>query len=171
SIPPFASPSPARGGGGGERFPRRLPPALGGPGGTPLPSCAMLTLSPVHRGGAANTHHPSLNPYHPSPITRQEVAAMFDVLVRGGRVLDPAQNLDTVADVGIVGPRIAAIGTDIARRGVRREVVDAAGLLVTPGWVDLHTHVYWGVAPLGVEPDPNCLHRGVTTAVDAGSSG
>lgn len=96
---------------------------------------------------------------------------MFDVLISGGRVLDPAQDLDTVTDIGIIGPRIAAIGGDIRRRGVRREVIDATGLIVTPGWVDLHTHVYWGVAPLGVEPDPNCLHRGVTTAVDAGSSG
>ena len=43
------------------------------------------------------------------------------------------------------------------RRGVRHGVVDATGLIVTPGLVDLHTHVYWGVAPLGVEPDPNCL--------------
>jgi dihydroorotase len=42
---------------------------------------------------------------------------------------------------------------------------------VTPGWVDLHTHVYWGVAPLGVDADSHCLRRGVTTAVDAGSSG
>lgn len=96
---------------------------------------------------------------------------MFDLLVRGGRVIDPAQNLDTVTDIGIIGPRVAAIGNDIARRGVRHEVIDATGLIVTPGLVDLHTHVYWGVAPLGVEPDPNCLRRGVTTAVDAGSAG
>src|SRR5205814_1930751 len=74
-------------------------------------------------------------------------------------------------DVGVTGARIAAVGADLVRQGVRGDVVDASGLLVTPGWVDLHTHVYWGVAPLGVEPDPNCLHRGVTTAVDAGSSG
>jgi dihydroorotase len=96
---------------------------------------------------------------------------MFDILVRGGRVIDPAQNLDTVTDLGIIGPRVAAIGNDIARRGVRHETIDATGLIVTPGLVDLHTHVYWGVAPLGVEADPNCLRRGVTTAVDAGSAG
>jgi len=42
---------------------------------------------------------------------------------------------------------------------------------VTPGLIDLHTHVYAGVAPLGVEADPHCLARGVTTAVDAGSAG
>lgn len=96
---------------------------------------------------------------------------MFDLIVRGGRVIDPSQGLDTVTELGIIGPRVAAIGTDLARQGVRGEVLDATGLLVTPGWLDLHTHVYWGVAPLGVEADPHCLRRGVTTAVDAGSAG
>jgi dihydroorotase len=96
---------------------------------------------------------------------------MFDVIVRGGRVVDPSQDLDAVGDVAIRGPRIAAIGTDLMHQGVRGEVVDARGLLVTPGWVDLHTHLYWGGAPLGVEADPHCLQRGVTTAVDAGTAG
>jgi len=96
---------------------------------------------------------------------------VFDLIVRGGRVIDPAQNLDSLTDVGVTGPRIAAVDSDLVRQGVRGEVVDASGLVVTPGWVDMHTHVYWGVAPLGVEADPNCVQRGVTTAVDAGSSG
>jgi dihydroorotase len=96
---------------------------------------------------------------------------VFDLIVRGGRVIDPSQNLDAVADVGVIGPRIAALGANLAEHGVRGEVVDASGLVVTPGWVDLHTHVFWGVAPLGVDADSNCLRRGVTTAVDAGSSG
>jgi dihydroorotase len=95
---------------------------------------------------------------------------MYDLVVRGGRVIDPAQGLDAVLDVAISGHRIAAVGPDLAAGGVR-EVVEAAGLLVTPGMVDLHTHVFWGVPPLGVEPDPHCLARGVTTAVDAGSAG
>jgi dihydroorotase len=96
---------------------------------------------------------------------------MFDLIVRGGRVVDPSQDLDTVTDLGVTGPRVSAIGPDLLRQGVRGAVIDARGLLVTPGWIDLHTHVYWGVAPLGVEADPHCLQRGVTTAVDAGSSG
>lgn len=95
---------------------------------------------------------------------------MYDVVVRGGRVIDPANGVDAVLDVAIAGQRIAAIGPDLAAGGTR-EVVEAAGLLVTPGMVDLHTHVFWGVPPLGVEPDPHCLARGVTTAVDAGSAG
>ena len=96
---------------------------------------------------------------------------MFDLIVRGGRVVDPSQGLDTVTDVATIGPRIAAVGTDLLKQGLRGEVIDARGLVVTSGWIDLHTHVYWGVAPLGVEADPNCLRRGVTTAVDAGSAG
>jgi dihydroorotase len=96
---------------------------------------------------------------------------MFDVIVRGGRVIDPSQELDTTADVAIRGQRIAAVGADLVKLGVRGEVVDARGLLVTPGWVDLHTHVYWGGAPLGIEADPHCIRRGVTTAVDAGTAG
>src|SRR5436309_2648190 len=95
---------------------------------------------------------------------------MYDLVIRGGRVIDPARGLDATLDVAIQGRRIAALGPDLAGGGAR-EVLDAVGLLVTPGLVDLHTHVFWGVPPLGVEPDPHCLARGVTTAVDAGSAG
>ncbi|MDP3062798.1 MAG: amidohydrolase/deacetylase family metallohydrolase, partial [Chloroflexota bacterium] len=55
--------------------------------------------------------------------------------------------------------------------GQAKNVVDASGLVVTPGLVDLHVHVFWGVSHFGIEPDPTCLSRGVTTAVDAGSAG
>lgn len=96
---------------------------------------------------------------------------MLDLVVRGGRVIDPSQGVDAVTDVGCTGARIAQLGANLAAAGVGGEVIDAAGLIVTPGWIDLHTHVYWGVAPLGVEPDSHCLRRGVTTAVDAGSAG
>ena len=95
----------------------------------------------------------------------------FDLVVQNGRVIDPSQDLDAVCDIGIIGPSISALGQNLAVDGVRTGVIDASGLIVTPGMIDLHTHVYWGVAPLGVEADPNCLARGVTTAVDAGSSG
>ena len=96
---------------------------------------------------------------------------MFDTVVRGGRVIDPSQDLDQMTDIGLIGSRVAALGSDLLPQGVRSQAIDASGLIVTPGWVDLHTHVYWGVAPLGVEADAHCLRRGVTTAVDAGSSG
>jgi predicted amidohydrolase len=95
---------------------------------------------------------------------------LHDLVVRGGRVIDPARNIDAMLDVAVDGARIAAVGPDLAAQGAR-QLIDAAGLIVTPGLVDIHTHVFWGVPPLGIEPDPHCLARGVTTAVDAGSAG
>ena len=52
-----------------------------------------------------------------------------------------------------------------------RQVLDARGKIVTPGLIDVHAHVYDGVAPLGIPADPNCIAKGVTTVLDAGSSG
>ncbi|HZQ97922.1 MAG TPA: amidohydrolase/deacetylase family metallohydrolase [Chloroflexota bacterium] len=95
---------------------------------------------------------------------------MHDLVVRGGRVVDPSQGIDRELDVAIDGDQVAAVGENLAAGGAR-QLLEAKGLIVTPGLIDLHSHVYWGVAPLGIEPDPHCLRRGVTTAVDAGSSG
>jgi dihydroorotase len=95
---------------------------------------------------------------------------MHDLVIRGGRVIDPSQGLDGQMSVAIDGNRIVAFGSGVLADGAR-EVVEADGLIVTPGLIDLHTHVFWGVPPLGIQPDPHCLARGVTTAVDAGSAG
>ncbi len=92
-----------------------------------------------------------------------------DLRISGGTVIDPAGGRHGPADVAIDGGRIVAVGADLGLAA--REVIDATGLLVVPGLVDLHVHVYWGVADLSVEADPTCLGRGVTTAVDAGSAG
>ncbi len=92
------------------------------------------------------------------------------LVVTGGTVIDPASGLHARQDVAIGDGRIAAIGPDLGT-STAAEVLDARGLLVVPGLVDLHVHVYWGVADLSVEADPTCLGRGVTTAVDAGSAG
>jgi len=96
-------------------------------------------------------------------------AGAFDVAVTGGTVIDPANGVHARLDVGITGNRIAAVGPDLG--GKARHIVDASGGYVIPGLVDLHVHVYWGVADLSVEADPTCLGRGATTVVDAGSSG
>jgi dihydroorotase len=98
---------------------------------------------------------------------------MTSLVIAGGRVLDPGQGIDTTATVGIGGGLISGIGIGQPPAGERadREVLDASGLLVTPGLVDLHTHLFTGVSHYGVEPDTHCLGRGVTTAVDAGSAG
>src|SRR5258706_1770198 len=98
---------------------------------------------------------------------------MTSVDIAGGRVLDPGQGIDATATVGISDGLIT--GIEPGAQGISEredgEVVDASGLLVTPGLVDLHTHLFTGVSHYGVEPDAHCLGRGVTTAVDAGSAG
>lgn len=94
----------------------------------------------------------------------------YDLLVKGGRVVDPSQGLSAVRDVAVAGNRIARIQPAIAESQARI-VVDARGRIVTPGLVDVHVHVYDGVAPLGIPADPNCIAKGATTVVDAGSAG
>ena len=96
--------------------------------------------------------------------------SLYDWLVCGGRVIDPANGLDSVLDVAISGGKIAAVEANLDV-GLADKVYDAGGKLVTPGLVDLHTHTYDLVTPLGIDVDHYCLGRGVTTAVDTGSAG
>ena len=105
----------------------------------------------------------------PLPLGVPEDATMFDLIVRGGRVIDPSQELDAVTDVGIVGPRVMAIGTDLVGQGVRGEVIDASGLLVTPPAGLTCTPMCTGASRRSASrPTPIAMLRGVTTAVDAG---
>jgi dihydroorotase len=92
----------------------------------------------------------------------------YELVLRAGRVIDPSQGIDRVADVAFAGGRVAAVGDDLAHRA--RTVHDAAGRIVTPGLIDLHTHVYWGGTSLGVEPE-RLARGGCTTLVDTGSAG
>jgi len=92
---------------------------------------------------------------------------MHDLVLRGGRVIDPGSGIDRVTDLAFAGARVAAIGDGLAGRAVR----DVAGLIVTPGLIDLHTHVYWGGTSLGVDPDAYGRQSAVTTCVDTGSAG
>jgi dihydroorotase len=94
----------------------------------------------------------------------------FELLLKGGRVVDPSQSFNTVADVAIAGGRIAAIARDIDSREADR-TVPVTGQVVTPGLVDLHTHGFAGISHWGVDLDQYCIARGVTTAIDAGTSG
>jgi dihydroorotase len=96
--------------------------------------------------------------------------ARYDLLVKGGKVVDPSQAMSDVRDVAITGSRVARIAADIPEADAR-QVLDARGKIVTPGLIDVHVHVYDGVAPLGIPADPNCIAKGVTTVLDAGSSG
>lgn len=97
-------------------------------------------------------------------------AHAYDMIIRNGTVVDPALDLHDRRDIAIANGKVAALEMDIPEEhaGV---VIDAGGRLVTPGLIDLHVHVWWGVAHLGIEPDPNCVARGVTTVYDAGSAG
>ena len=94
---------------------------------------------------------------------------MYDLRITGGTVFDASQDLAAPADVLVQDGQVAAVGADLP--GEARQTLDATGRYVTPGLVDLHTHVYWGVSHYGIVADETCLPRGVTTAVDAGSSG
>ena len=103
---------------------------------------------------------------------QKEATAMatFDVVLKGGRVLDPAQGIDATLDIGTKHGRIAALEENLPADDAGL-VLDVADHFVTPGLIDLHTHIYWGGTNLGVLPDQACLPSGVTTAVDAGSAG
>ncbi|PYN88616.1 MAG: amidohydrolase/deacetylase family metallohydrolase [Candidatus Rokuibacteriota bacterium] len=95
---------------------------------------------------------------------------MYDLLLKGGSVIDPAQDLRGVLDVAVQDGKIAQVAANIPASEARR-VVHVPGKTVTPGLIDLHTHVFDGVAANGVHPDIAGVHAGVTTVVDAGSSG
>src|SRR5262249_9280632 len=94
----------------------------------------------------------------------------YDLILRGGRVIDPSQALDTVTDVAFAGGRVARLGADLKGDGTT-EVCDVSGGSVTAGLIDLHTHVYWGGTSLGIDAEEFCRTSGVTTAVDTGSAG
>jgi dihydroorotase len=93
----------------------------------------------------------------------------YDLLLTGGDVIDSGGGHTGRHDVAIRDGRIAAVGAGLPRDA--REIVDVTGRLVTPGLVDLHTHVHPGATYWGIDPDPVAWYSGVTTWVDAGSSG
>lgn len=95
---------------------------------------------------------------------------MYDLIVKGGRVIDPMTGTNRRADVGLRDGRIVQVAPEIpADHG--REVVALRGEIVVPGLIDLHAHVYWGATPLGVNADEIGPRSGVTTWVDVGSTG
>ena len=95
---------------------------------------------------------------------------MYDLVIRNGLVIDPAQGLSEKRDLGIQAGRIVSVAPEIAPDAAW-DSLDASGHLVTPGLIDIHVHVYPGVSHYGVSPDATCLARGVTTVCDAGSAG
>ena len=97
-------------------------------------------------------------------------SASYDLLIAGGRVIDPGQKLSAVLDVGILHGRVARIAENLPRAQAR-QVFDATDKIVTAGLIDLHSHVYEYGTPLGTNSDRIGNQSGVTTIVDCGSTG
>jgi dihydroorotase len=93
----------------------------------------------------------------------------YDLLIKGGKVIDPGQGLNAISDVAVNDGKIIKVAPDIPESDARL-VFSAKDKIVTPGMIDLHVHCYFGVDQ-GVPADHYCLGRGTTTCVDAGSTG
>ena len=105
------------------------------------------------------------------------LAQQYDLVLKGGHVIDPKNGIDAVRDVAIKGDRVAAVSAAIDTSSAAK-VIDVSGLYVTPGLIDIHAHVYAGSRPHSTAggqssffPDHLSFRSGVTTMVDPGSSG
>ncbi|MEP7108356.1 MAG: amidohydrolase/deacetylase family metallohydrolase [Ferruginibacter sp.] len=101
----------------------------------------------------------------------------YDLLLKNGHVIDPKNNIDAILDIAISNGRIKKVGRDIPVSEAAK-IVDATGLLVTPGLIDIHTHVFVGTKAdkfadgvNSLSPDDFSFKSGITTVVDAGTSG
>ena len=117
-------------------------------------------------------------PGRATPQAQTVSAQPYDLVIKGGHVIDPKNHVDTVTDVAIAAGKVARVAIDIPREQAK-VAVNAGGLYVTPGLVDLHIHAFyspeaewgWGGGADSLPPDGFTFRSGVTTAVDAGSSG
>jgi len=95
---------------------------------------------------------------------------LYDILIKNGVVIDPSQGLHEKRDIAITKGKIESMEKDISSDKAR-EIIDASEHIVTPGLIDIHVHVYPGVSHYGIDADTHALAHGVTTVMDAGSSG
>jgi dihydroorotase len=106
------------------------------------------------------------------------IAQTYNIVIKGGHLIDPKNNIDEVMDLAIADGKIAMVAKNIDEKE-GKQVINARDLFVTPGIIDLHVHVFYGTkmdqelmnGPSSVAPDPFSFRSGVTTVVDAGSSG
>jgi dihydroorotase len=94
----------------------------------------------------------------------------FDLILKGGRIIDPSQKIDQVADIGFAAGKVTRIGPRLDPEP-GTDVRHVADCIIVPGLIDLHTHVYWGGTSLGIDAEEFCRKSGVTTAIDTGSAG
>jgi predicted amidohydrolase len=94
---------------------------------------------------------------------------MAELLIKNGRILDPGANVDFIGDILVDGEKIREVGKNLDAKA--DTIIDASGFLVTPGWIDIHGHLYEGGAPNGFPIDLASIPMGITAIVDAGSSG
>jgi dihydroorotase len=106
----------------------------------------------------------------PLVVTAISGQQIYDLLLKNGHVIDPANHRNGRFDIAIAGAKIVRVGTDLPAAHAR-VVVDASQYYVTPGLIDINTHFDAQGADLNLQADHNALPNGVTTAVDAGSSG
>lgn len=105
------------------------------------------------------------------------IAQPYDLLIKNGQVIDPKNHINAKKDIAIVNGKIARVADEIPASGAKK-IIEAAGLYVVPGLIDIHTHVFVGTRPdkfadgvNSVSPDDFTFKSGVTTVVDAGTSG
>ena len=94
----------------------------------------------------------------------------YDIIIKNGKVIDPSQKMNSIMDIGIANGKIIEINDNISIQD-GENIIQAENKYVSPGFIDIHVHVYWGVSPWGIDVDTHCINNGVTTVVDAGSAG
>jgi dihydroorotase len=138
--------------------------------GLPLATCMLVTQLAAQAARVASSA--------PAPAASTSVEEkQYDLLLKGGHVIDAKNNVDAIRDVAIKDGKIAKVALGIPAGSAIR-TVNVTGLYVTPGLIDMHVHVFWGLTKddyaggdWAIAPDGFTLREGVTTIVDAGSSG
>ena len=94
----------------------------------------------------------------------------YDLLLTGGHLIDPSQKIDGIKDVGFKDGRVVEVN-DKLDHALAKKVYDISDNIITPGLIDLHTHIYWGGTSIGIDPTDYARRCGTTTMIDAGTAG
>jgi urease alpha subunit len=119
-----------------------------------------VAAASVVSGKGSSASEPSTPPSPPNGTEK------WDLVIKGGTVIDPGQHLHALLDVAVNNGRVVEVSKDIPESRAR-QVFPAQNMIVTPGLIDLHVHCFDGFR--GINADHYCLSKGVTTVIDAGS--